>query len=670
MALEAKQLSISALFHDDLQFQIPNYQRPYSWDFENAFQLVEDLLSAWKRDDESYFLGSVVIVRSSEDGRTADVIDGQQRLTTLSILLAALRHRFIEDEESKAAILDLLRIKKNSIMGFEPRARIRLRDRDHDFFDQHIVGGDITGLLETSNAERDTSAKTNIKQNCEAVLESLDDGLDPAKTLDFLQFLMTKVFIVLVITDDLSSAHRIFGVLNTRGVPLQAADILKARVLGEVPESARDQYGEQWDDQIAKVQADPDRFFHHLLVCLTRNPTKRSLVDEFDLALQRTEADRQGGEFIDNVLTPYASAYQMLTGPDRGGLDRPRAEVLALLRQYQSDDWKPVAMWVLVNLPSTDLQLRVLKALERLFGVITVSKEGSDTRVSRMVEVLRKLNDALDDGIEIVPAEVIRIGDTLRHKAMLSLKSELPKTAATRKLALVRAHLQLAGKEAAFPRSFSAVSVFASEQIAGLSADIDPEFWRSRLGGLVLVQGNSKNLGKFKSAQKIEDFVSANALRSASAASHIGSLTELDRHQLQQRQDALAAAIASFWDITHDSEGLDLTLLDESKLMHLVGGVKSSRSSRVRLVDVLNVGIVSAGDVFVWQRPHKAEIFKITVTAAGTFLLEDGREVHSPSTAVLELTGSRAQALDVWVRESDGRKLREMWESYERRFVA
>src|SRR3954453_1098325 len=89
--IEAHEVPLHEVFSSDYSFRIPDYQRPYAWEREQAEQLLEDLLDTLRRDeDEPYFLGSVVLVKEP-DQASAEVIDGQQRLTTLTILFAVLR---------------------------------------------------------------------------------------------------------------------------------------------------------------------------------------------------------------------------------------------------------------------------------------------------------------------------------------------------------------------------------------------------------------------------------------------------------------------------------------------------------------------------------------------------------------------------------------------------
>ena len=89
--ITAKEQSLVKVFSDDYFFEIPLYQRPYAWTTEEVDELLDDLIDAMDRDSESpYFLGNVVLIKSDGDA-TSEVVDGQQRLTTLTMLLCVLR---------------------------------------------------------------------------------------------------------------------------------------------------------------------------------------------------------------------------------------------------------------------------------------------------------------------------------------------------------------------------------------------------------------------------------------------------------------------------------------------------------------------------------------------------------------------------------------------------
>ena len=103
MKLEAEIKNIKKILVDDENFfQIPDYQRPYSWDKENISDLIDDIITAFKRNnDEHYFCGSLVLVNNEADKRY-DIIDGQQRITTFTIIACVFREMYGKDLGKKA----------------------------------------------------------------------------------------------------------------------------------------------------------------------------------------------------------------------------------------------------------------------------------------------------------------------------------------------------------------------------------------------------------------------------------------------------------------------------------------------------------------------------------------------------------------------------------------
>jgi len=77
--------------NQDSFYEIPRYQRPYRWTDEHVEQLWDDLYESFENGENSYFLGSIVTVKQNGDSSKKDVVDGQQRLTTLMILFCVIR---------------------------------------------------------------------------------------------------------------------------------------------------------------------------------------------------------------------------------------------------------------------------------------------------------------------------------------------------------------------------------------------------------------------------------------------------------------------------------------------------------------------------------------------------------------------------------------------------
>ncbi len=156
--LEAQEQSLAKIFSDDYVLTIPGYQRPYSWGLEQAQELFDDVFGSMQppgtpiESMSPYFLGSIVLIKASSTPQ-ADVIDGQQRLTTVTLLLAALRASV--GEPSASDITQFIYEKGNSIKGTKDSFRLTLRERDADFFQQYVQKeGGLSSL--GGNKTRDT----------------------------------------------------------------------------------------------------------------------------------------------------------------------------------------------------------------------------------------------------------------------------------------------------------------------------------------------------------------------------------------------------------------------------------------------------------------------------------------------------------------------------------
>jgi uncharacterized protein with ParB-like and HNH nuclease domain len=153
--IEAHERVIGQIFSDDYSFEIPPYQRPYAWEEEQARDLLNDLLDAMANTTASggvYFLGSIVLIKSP-GSPTAEVVDGQQRLTTLTILLSALRD-LTSDMELKFERRTYVHQKASSDKGTTDRYRLLLREQDRPFFLKYVQTlGATNSLPETEPLE-------------------------------------------------------------------------------------------------------------------------------------------------------------------------------------------------------------------------------------------------------------------------------------------------------------------------------------------------------------------------------------------------------------------------------------------------------------------------------------------------------------------------------------
>ena len=234
MKIHGSEYTINKVFSDDFAFEIPHYQRPYSWSIEHASELLSDLLATLGTDDAPieetppYFLGCIVLIKP--DGTVdSKVVDGQQRLTTLTILMAALREA-IEDKPAAGDLTQFLYAKGNKMLKTSDRYRLLVRDRDRDFFQKFVQqDGGLQRLMKVDPKQLESTSQLNTWGNGVFLLDKAKK-LPEATRQRLAMFLLNRCVQVVVSSPDLDSAYRIFSILNNRGLDLSHTDILKAEI--------------------------------------------------------------------------------------------------------------------------------------------------------------------------------------------------------------------------------------------------------------------------------------------------------------------------------------------------------------------------------------------------------------------------------------------------------
>lgn len=200
-------------------YVIPDYQRPYSWEKKEIEEFMEDILDAYRRTQEEYFLGSFILIEK-DPGREFDIVDGQQRFTTTSVLLSVMRDLLQEKDMTKAREIQEQILQHSG----QPTLITRQQDRaayEHTFLK---VGSDTAHDL-SRLPESFTIARSLLR---ERLIEFSAQGGDIAALASFV---LDRVSVVLIVTADLNAAYTIFERINYRGQELAAKDLLKNYLL-------------------------------------------------------------------------------------------------------------------------------------------------------------------------------------------------------------------------------------------------------------------------------------------------------------------------------------------------------------------------------------------------------------------------------------------------------
>lgn len=216
--LKPELLTVGKLFTDN--YIIPVYQRNYAWRAEQIEQLIIDIKDAMVHDQGDYFLGNLVVIKRSTD-EAFEVIDGQQRLTTLYLLLTFL-------EQSNAG--NKASVGHAGHLQYESRARATEALRQ---VAQEAAGLRIRPQDSTSNSDIGIHEGYSIINQFFKQHETLN-----TEHPEFYEFLRTKVTVVRASLPLNTDLNRYFEILNTRGQQLKQVDIVKARLMSKLKDPA------------------------------------------------------------------------------------------------------------------------------------------------------------------------------------------------------------------------------------------------------------------------------------------------------------------------------------------------------------------------------------------------------------------------------------------------
>lgn len=392
--ITAHQHTVFEVLGDRFLHEIPGYQRPYAWRTEEAGQLLVDLLEALEQaTDEPYFLGSIVLIKPTGE-LVGQVLDGQQRLTTLTILGAVLRDLATAAQE-KSALDSIVYIEPNAFLNQQEAIRLKAHEDDRVFFKESVQRPGATAKARPSERPK-TEAQKNMWANAQA-LRSMVLELTEKTRQSLVTFLINKCVLVVVSTESRAAALRIFKVLNDRGLDLTNADVIKADLLAKFgnEEEMRHQ-AQRWrnyENELGRQE------FEGLLETLRfikeESKNRRTLSDAYTERFKDANA-ADVRRFLDEELAPAKIQYERIIQVDASGFPeaiRPGAEeAFAGLSLVPNKDWVPVALAASLTLEPGSL-LETLEGLEGVAWMMQLSRKYDTQRMNRYVEILKAMND-------------------------------------------------------------------------------------------------------------------------------------------------------------------------------------------------------------------------------------------------------------------------------------
>jgi hypothetical protein len=555
--IHGSEYPIRKIFCNDFVFRIPLYQRPYAWTIEQAGELIDDLLGFIGSDNGSiddlspYFLGSIVLIKQ-EHLPEAEIVDGQQRLTTITILLSALR-RFLTGGLADS-ITKYLYEKGDELEGTPNRYRLTLRERDAAFFRRYVQDDGKIATLRSLEPRQLSDSQRNIRANSIHFLDRLE-SLHPDQRIRLAQFIAKQCLLVVVTTPDLDSAYRIFSILNDRGLDLSHSDILKSEIIGKVPSNLQEEFNELWED--AEEELGREAFsdlFAHVRMIYRKAKYKESILKEFREYVIKKESDPR--RLIQEVLVPNANAFEKIRNASYESTVSAEQvnDILRWLNRIENTDWVPPALAFFVKHASQPRKLvDFLSDLERLAASMMLRCVDINKRIDRYGQIL----EWIEKGEDLKDAKSpLQLTDVERKEFVDELDGEIYRFSPDKRLyVLLRLDAALSDGSASY--DYGVISI---EHVLPQNPPSDSEWCKwfpdpqvrekqvHRLGNLLLLNfkknsaANNKPFGVKKQAYFTKGGVSPFALTTQAI-----SETQWTEEVIERRQAMLTAKLKELW---------------------------------------------------------------------------------------------------------------------------
>lgn len=263
--IQSEDCSVTNLYQSF--YAVPDYQREYVWDTDEVEQLLKDVREEMgdgvAQDAPEYFIGSIVVC-PGQDG-VLDLIDGQQRMTTLYITLCAIRDRLAELGAPPSSVLNSQIADAAVDVSGEEKRRYRL---DLQYEDS---GDALTRLADGKAIETpSTQSMRNMQNAHHVVIRFLTSEFsnDVGGVRKFYGYLTNKVKLIRIQTEDVAKALKIFETINDRGVGLNSMDLLKNLLFMKTPKGQFDRLKDTWkelQDTIFRMGEKPLRFLRYFI---------------------------------------------------------------------------------------------------------------------------------------------------------------------------------------------------------------------------------------------------------------------------------------------------------------------------------------------------------------------------------------------------------------------
>lgn len=402
--IDSDKVLIQTVF-SEFWFKVPDYQRAYVWGKDEISELFNDInFSCNHSPDGEYFLGSMVLCGTMREQngmkfREYELLDGQQRLTTLMLVLACIRDR-TEDDQLKKTCNEMLFQKANTWKKIPQRNRLEYEIRHEvNVFISSIVEieGSTLNLDLESSKFKDELSMHNMAASLQVIHDCFNDTdqfPERKNFKKFVEYLLNNVLFIYVATEQLDDAFRLFTILNDRGIPLTNSDILKSKNLGQIDSrSTRAHWATYWERIEGEMGRDEfDRLLSFVRTIYVKDKARGNLLKEFDERIYAATPPllKRGTNTFDAIKSyqdAYCEAIQF-DGLPQGAGNKYQNRIRVMRRALPSTDWiPPVLAWY--NKFSIKGLNSFIERIDNKYSADWILMKTPTQRITNMNEILK-----------------------------------------------------------------------------------------------------------------------------------------------------------------------------------------------------------------------------------------------------------------------------------------
>ena len=572
--------SVGDLLQGNTVFKVPIHQRSFDWREDHTEELWEDICFAVNREDEDYFLGTIVLreVEREEPYDSYEIVDGQQRLTCISMIFSAIHNEFKSrnDAERAERIFQEFLGSKGYERQAQPRPKIQLNETNNEVYRNYIVESENRGVVSQvlKNKKKLHPSNQKLLEAYEYFLTKVSSEASVKGTAydEFLVPLINTLnqrvkLIVIPVTDD-EGAYLVFESVNARGKDLAVSDLVKNRLYYEVGNEQVRRAKELWDKMEVDLRRRPiPEYLRHFWIA-KRAESGSLKVREKNLyrkILRSLPEQNRKAEAIQLLsdLSVSAHDYAMISDytlwPDDPCYDTSFESILEDLQLFRVSQCYPVLLNVIQHFEARDI-LKTFQAianfsfryniigsgtsgkLESIFGNIAYEiRRGNYTSPEDIADELRSVNPDRQFRVDFQITAFSKRKSKLARYTLARLENYLRRQNNGHKLEKIDPNDRRISLEHILPQNEEMHANWRDD----FGVNLDPADYIYRIGNLTLL---TKKLNRESADRSFEEKKSA-ALNKSDLLidEYVRDANKWGNREIEQRQKQLAKYAVQVW---------------------------------------------------------------------------------------------------------------------------